>query len=83
MLHSATFDAELAASNAEAKSVAFSSVSGVTATQLLHELFLTEIDGFAEAPFETPAGQRPYSEEKGTQTLLATTFALYAIEHCL
>jgi hypothetical protein len=82
-LHSATFDAEFAASNADAKSIAFSSVSGATANKLLGDLYLTEIDGFAEAPFETPAGQRPYSEEKGTQTLLATTFALYAIEHCL
>jgi len=49
------FDAELAASNAEAKSIAFSSVSGATANRLLKDLYLTEIDGFAEAPFETPA----------------------------
>jgi len=54
-LDSAMFDAELAASNAEAKSIAFSSVSGATANRLLKDLYLTEIDGFAEAPFETLA----------------------------
>jgi len=54
-LDSAMFDAELAASNAEAKSIAFSSVSGATANRLLKDLHLTEINGFAEAPFETPA----------------------------
>ncbi len=49
-------DAEIAARNAEAKSIAFSSVSGATANQLLEDLHLTETDGFAEAPFEAPAG---------------------------
>ena len=37
--------------------VDFSAVSGLQATQLLHNLQFTEIDGFEEAPFETPAGQ--------------------------
>ncbi len=50
------FDAELAASDAEAESMAFSSVPGVTATQLLNDLCLVEVDGFEEAPLETPAG---------------------------
>ncbi len=50
------FDAELAASDAEAKSVAFSSIPGVTATQLLNNMCLVEVDGFKEAPLETPAG---------------------------
>ncbi|KAL0042669.1 hypothetical protein WJX79_007412 [Trebouxia sp. C0005] len=47
---------ELAARNTEAKSIAFSSVSGAAANQLLEDLHLTEADGFEEAPFETPAG---------------------------
>ncbi|DBA98726.1 TPA: hypothetical protein ACH3X1_014499 [Trebouxia sp. C0004] len=36
--------------------MAFSAVSETTANQLLGDLYLTEVDGFAEAPFETPAG---------------------------
>ena len=48
-------NAECAARNAEAKSVAFSSVSGAAANQL-EDLHLTEADGCEEAPFETPAG---------------------------
>ena len=47
-------DAEFAAKTV---SIAFSSVSGAAANQILEELHLTETDGFAEAPFETPAGQ--------------------------
>ncbi|DBA70109.1 TPA: hypothetical protein ACH3X2_012268 [Trebouxia sp. C0005] len=43
---------ELAARNTEAKSIAFSSVSGAAANQLLEDLHLTEADGFEEAPFE-------------------------------
>ncbi len=50
------FDAELAAPNAEAESMAFSSVSDAAATQLLNDMCLVEVDGFEEAPFETPAG---------------------------
>ncbi|KAL0046294.1 hypothetical protein WJX82_008371 [Trebouxia sp. C0006] len=42
---------ELAASDAEAKSVTFSSLPGVAATQLLNDLCLVEVDGFEEAPF--------------------------------
>ena len=49
-------NAECAARTTEAKSVAFSSVSGAAANQLLEDLHLTEADGFEEAPFETPAG---------------------------
>ena len=71
-------NAECAARNTEAKSIAFSSVSRVVAN---HYLPLTEVDGFEEAPFETPAGQRPYSEEKGIQTWLATTCAFHGIKH--
>lgn len=48
--------AELNAKDTAGDSIAFSSVSGVKATQLLEDLQLTETDGFAEAPFETPAG---------------------------
>ena len=57
--------ADFAARYTEAKSIAFSSVSGAAASQLLRVVHLTEADGFEEAPFETPAGQRPYSKEKG------------------
>ena len=50
-------NAECAVRNTEAKSIAFSSVSGAAANQLiLEDLHLTEADGFEEAPFETPAG---------------------------
>ena len=55
-LHSAMFDAEFAARNTEAKSIAFSSVSWAAANQLLEELHLLQADGFEEAPFESPAG---------------------------
>ena len=48
--------AELVAKDTTGDSITFSSVSGVKATQLLDDLQLTETDGFAEAPFETPAG---------------------------
>lgn len=48
--------AELTAKDTAGDSIAFSSVSGVKATQLLEDLQLTETDGFAEAPFETAAG---------------------------
>ncbi len=52
------FDADIAARDtATAKSVGFSAVSGTEANRLLEELQLTEVDGFAEAPFETLAGQ--------------------------
>ena len=51
------YDAELAAKDAKTVSIAFLSVSGAAADQLLEELHLTETDGFAEAPFETPTGQ--------------------------
>ena len=47
---------DFAARNTEAKSIAFSSVSGGAANQLLEDLHLTEADGFEEAPFERPAG---------------------------
>ena len=77
----AMLNAEFAASNIEAKSIAFSSVSGAAANQLLEDLHLTEADGFEEAPFETPAGLRPYSEEKGIQTWLATACASHGIKH--
>jgi len=51
--------ADIAARDAATtKSVAFSAVSGTEANRLLEELQLTEVDGFAEAPFETPSGQR-------------------------
>jgi len=50
------FDAEFAARSTEAKSIAFSSVSGAAANQLLEDLQLLQADGFEEAPFETPAG---------------------------
>ncbi|KAL0032579.1 hypothetical protein WJX77_009005 [Trebouxia sp. C0004] len=50
------FDAEFAARNTEAKSIAFPSVSGATANQLLEDLRLLEADGFEQAPFESPAG---------------------------
>ena len=56
-LDSTMYDAELAAKDAKTESIAFSSVSGAAANQLLEELHLTETDGFAEAPFETAAGQ--------------------------
>lgn len=46
---------EFAASSAEAKSIAFSAVSGGAASQLLEELHLTEVDGFQEAPFASHA----------------------------
>ena len=49
-------NAEFAAKITEANSIAFSSVSGAAANQLLEDLHLTEADGFEEAPFETPAG---------------------------
>ena len=45
-------NAECAARNAEAKSVAFSSVSGAAANQL-EGLHLTEADGCDEAPCNT------------------------------
>ena len=48
--------AELTAKDTAGDSIAFSSVSGIKATQLLEDLQLTETDGFAEAPLETPAG---------------------------
>ena len=80
-LTSTICDAEFAASSAEAKSIAFSSVSGAAASQLLEELHLTEVDGFQEAPFATPPGERPYSEERGTHIWLATAFAVYSAEH--
>ncbi|DBA84462.1 TPA: hypothetical protein ACH3X1_006089 [Trebouxia sp. C0004] len=47
---------DFAARYTEAKSIAFSLVSGAAANQLLEDLHLTEADGFEEAPFETPAG---------------------------
>ncbi|KAL3147718.1 hypothetical protein ABBQ32_002461 [Trebouxia sp. C0010 RCD-2024] len=47
---------DFAARHTDAKSIAFSLVSGVAASQLLRDLRLTEADGFEEAPFETPAG---------------------------
>ena len=50
------FDAEFAAKDTEAESIAFSSVPRAVINQLLGDLHLTEVDGFAEAPFETPAG---------------------------
>ena len=53
-------DAELRARNTAASSIAFSAVSGAKANQLLADLLLTEVDGFAEAPFETPAGWKPH-----------------------
>ena len=55
-LHRAILNAECAARNTEAKSIAFSLVSAVAANQLLEDLHLIEVDGFEEAPFETPAG---------------------------
>ena len=73
--------ADFAARYTEAKSIAFSSVSGAAANQLLEDLHLSEADGFEEAPFETPAGRRPYCEEKGIQTWLATTCASHGIKH--
>ncbi|KAL0033397.1 hypothetical protein WJX77_007533 [Trebouxia sp. C0004] len=45
-----------AARDTVATSVAFSSVSGTEANRLLEELQLTEVDGFAAAPVEPPAG---------------------------
>ena len=51
-------DANRAARDTVATSVAFSSVSGTEANRLLEELQLTEVDGFAAAPIEIPAGQR-------------------------
>ena len=74
-------NAEFAAKITEAKSIAFSSVSGAAANQLLEDLHLTEADGFEEAPFETPAGSRPFREEKGIQTWLATTCASHGVKH--
>ena len=52
----AMLNADFAARHTEAKSIAFSSVSGAAANQLLEDLHLSEADGFDEAPFETPAG---------------------------
>ena len=52
----AMLNADFAARCTEAKSIAFSLVSGAAANQLLEDLHLTEADGFEEAPFETPAG---------------------------
>jgi hypothetical protein len=76
MLH-----ADFAARYTETKSIAFSLVSGTAANQLLEDLHLTQVDGFEEAPFETPAGERPYSKEEGIQTWLATTCASHGIKH--
>ena len=76
-------NADFAARHTDAKSIAFSLVSGVAASQLLRDLRLTEADGFEEAPFETPAGQRPYSKEKGIQTWLATTCASHGTKHTM
>ncbi|KAL3150876.1 hypothetical protein ABBQ32_000625 [Trebouxia sp. C0010 RCD-2024] len=45
---------DFAARYTEAKSIAFSLVSGAAANQLLEDLHLTEADGFEETPFETP-----------------------------
>lgn len=50
-------NADFATRHTDAKSIAFSLVSGVAASQLLRDLRLTEADGFEEAPFVTPAGQ--------------------------
>ena len=50
------FDAEFAAKNTEVESIAFSSVSGAAANQLLEELHLLQAHGFEEAPFASPAG---------------------------
>ena len=55
-IYHAMVNADFAARNTEAKSIAFSSVSGDAANQLLEDLQLTEVGGFEEAPFETPAG---------------------------
>ena len=61
-------NADFAARYTEAKSIAFSSVSGAAANQLLEDLHLIQANGFEEAPFETPAGWRPYDQEKVIQT---------------
>ncbi|KAL0026248.1 hypothetical protein WJX77_005732 [Trebouxia sp. C0004] len=47
---------DFAARYTEAKSIAFSLVSGAAANQLLEDLDLIQANGFEEAPFETPAG---------------------------
>ena len=52
----AVLNAELAARNTKAKSIAFSLVSEAAANQLLEDLGLIEVDGFKEAPFETATG---------------------------
>ena len=49
-------NADFAARYTKANSVAFSLVSGAAANQLLEDVRLTQVDGFEEAPFETPAG---------------------------
>ncbi|KAL0040569.1 hypothetical protein WJX77_011139 [Trebouxia sp. C0004] len=51
---------DFAARYTEAKSIAFSLVSGAAANQLLEDLHLTEADGFEEAPFETPADKATF-----------------------
>lgn len=51
--------AEVTAKGTTVASIAFSSVTGAKASQLLDDLQLTETDGFAEAPFEIPAGWQP------------------------
>ncbi|KAL0029067.1 hypothetical protein WJX77_004217 [Trebouxia sp. C0004] len=51
---------DFAARYTEARSIAFSLVSGAAANQLLEDLHLTEADGFEEAPFETPADKATF-----------------------
>lgn len=47
---------------ATAESVDFSAVSWTQATQLVQELQFIEVEGFEEAPMETPEGQDHHSK---------------------
>ena len=49
--------AVLSQESVSAKSIAFTSISGAAASQLLQDVQLTEVDGFAELPLDTPTGE--------------------------
>lgn len=48
--------ADLVARKSNADSTAISTFSRSKAMQLLDDVLITELDGFAETPLETPAG---------------------------
>ena len=47
----------LSKASVSAKSIAFTSISGAAASQLLRDVQLTEVDGFSEFPLDAPTGE--------------------------